>query len=167
MRWRFTDKALHFAPWESILTLKAGSLEEYSLLERWGEPGRAPAALLLAGCVESARWLVEASSAFAVSCELQAIDFWRAPPGLAPGERFCAFLWIVERNDNSLRLALRQRRLSPGEVTPELDAWQGLDNPNDTDDTDDVDGLFTCAFAPLAAWHAPAERAALWREMRA
>jgi hypothetical protein len=155
VRWRCVDTALFFSPWEAILTLKAGTLEEYSLLERWGEPGRVPAALLLEGCFQSARWLVEASSAFAVSCAPVEITHWRAPPGLRPGERFCAFLRVSGRDAEHIHFALRQKILAPLDPAPTLDAWPDAD-----------DGRFTCAFTPLSAWDSPADRADLWQEIR-
>ncbi|MDR0441671.1 MAG: hypothetical protein LBI59_11950 [Candidatus Accumulibacter sp.] len=158
MRWRFTDKALFFSPWAAILTLKAGTLEEYSLLERWGEPGRAPAAFLLESCFQSARWLVEASSAFALSCAPVEVAHWRALPGPRPGERFCAFLRVTGRDSAQIRFALRQKILAPGEDAPAPDAWPAVGED---------DGRFTCAFTPLSAWDSPADRACLWQEIGA
>ncbi|MDR3213472.1 MAG: hypothetical protein LBT71_06090 [Azoarcus sp.] len=157
MRWRFPDKALFFSPWESILTLKAGSLEEYSLLDRWGEQGCVPSALLLESCIQSARWLVEASSSFVLSCEPVDIAHWQAPPGLRPGERFCALLRVTARDAEYIHLVLRQKILAPNEPLPALQAWQ------DTDKGDD--GGVTCAFVPLQTRHLPADRACLWREL--
>ncbi|MDR3054310.1 MAG: hypothetical protein LBU53_02760 [Zoogloeaceae bacterium] len=158
MRWQLTDKALFFAPWQSILTLKAGSLEEYSLLERWGEPGQAPATLLLESFFQSARWLIEASSSFTLSCVPLEIDYWNVLPGLKPGERFCAFLRVTEHNRERVRFALRQGRIPPGKKAPGIDLWQSA--------TDD-DGVLTCALAPLEQWYLPLDRACLWQEIYA
>lgn len=156
MRWRFTDKALFFKPWERIVTVKAGSLEEYCLLEPWGETGRSPAALLLESCVQTARWLVEASSAFTLSCALREIACWQAMDGLRPGERYCAALRVTERSGTHLSLALRQARVMPGEALPGTDFQQC---------EGDADGVFTVSFTPLEEWHAPGDRECLWREM--
>ena len=156
MRWQLTDKALFFSSWDALLMLKAGSLEEYSLLERWGEPGQAPAALLLESCIQSARWLVEASSSFTLSCEPREIIFWNAIPGLLPGERFCAFLQVTERNPAQISFSLRQKRILPGDALPDMDFWQ---SPGE------MDGALSCALTPLDAWYSPADRACLWREI--
>jgi hypothetical protein len=157
LRWRFTDKVLFFSPWETILTLKAGSLEEYSLLDRWGEPGRAPPVLLLESCIQSARWLVEASSAFTLSCDPIDIACWRVPSGLQPGERYCIWLRVAERESGCIRFALRQKILAPGESPPAPEAWKDAEE----------DGLLVCAFAPLHIRCPPASRACLWQEISA
>lgn len=156
MRWRFTDKALLFEPWERIVTVKAGSLEEYSLLEPWGDTGRAPASLLLESCVQAARWLVEASSAFTLSCVLRDISIWQAMDGLRPGERYCAALWVTERSETHLTLALRHARVMPGEDLPGTEFRQSRG---------EADGVFSVSFTPLDEWHAPGDRECLWREM--
>ena len=158
MRWQFTDKALFFAPWNALLMLKAGSLEEYGLLERWGEPGRAPAILLLESSFQSARWLVEASSSFVLSCEPLEIEHWNAPPGLRPGERFCVFLRGTERREAHIVFSLHQRRLMPGDAPPGLDFWQNSGEP---------DGRIGCSLVPLNERDRPADRACLWREVYA
>jgi len=158
MRWRFADKALAFAPWRSITILKAGSLEEYSLLERWGERGLAPATLLLETCVQAARWLVEASSDFTLGCEAEEIDAWPAPVGLRPGERFCVALRVEDRDGRRIRFGVRQRVLAPGESLPAPDAaW----------DESGEEARLTCAFVPLAERCLPVDRLCLWQEMRA
>ncbi|MCL2591452.1 MAG: hypothetical protein FWD67_11435 [Betaproteobacteria bacterium] len=156
MRWRFVDKAVFFAPWKAIAIIKAGSLEEYKLLERWGENGLAPASLLLESCVQAARWLVEASSSFSLTCDLQEVGFWRATEGLRPGERYWAFLQVVERGDESLTLALRQKRLLPGEGPLDSDAsYNG-----------EADGRFSVSLTHLAARNLPHDRECLWQEIR-
>lgn len=156
MRWRFVDKALHFVPWEAILTLKAGSLEEYSLLERWGEPGRAPGLLALETCIQSARWLVEASSGFALTCDPVEIALWRAVPGLRPGERFCAFLRIDARDDKHVHFALGQKTVPPGEAPPGVDFWR---------EARQTAGRLSCRLTPLERRCLPADRACLWEEI--
>jgi hypothetical protein len=157
LRWRFTDKALFFSPWKAILMLKAGSLEEYSLLDRWGEPGRAPPVLLLESCVQSARWLVEASSAFTLSCDPTDITCWKVPPGLRSGERYCTWLRVAERKSGSIRFVLRQKILAPGESPPAAEAWEDAEE----------EGALVCTFASLEARCPPADRACLWREINA
>jgi hypothetical protein len=158
VRWRFTDRALFFAPWSAILTLKAGSLEEYSLLERWGEFGRVPAALPLAACVEAARWLIEASSDFTLSGDPAEIACWNAVPGLRPGERFCAFLRVEGRDDTRVRFAVRQRVMPVGALLPDPASWEGQG-------AEWAGSVLTCALTPLAARCSPADRAILWREI--
>ena len=179
MRWRFTDKVLAFTPWRSILSLKAGSLEEYGLLERWGEPGQAPAILLLESCLQAARWLVEASSDFSLSLEPLEIRHWPAGQGLKPGECLCWFVQTEERNSGYIRFIARQRRLAPGE---RLDPAWSAPVPDNEDHSrreqnapwplswtaplpDAPEFTFTAAFTPLAALYPPADRACLWREI--
>ena len=157
MRWRFTDKALFFEPWASIVTVKAGSLEEYSLLERWGETGKAPASLLLESCVQAARWLVEASSAFTLSCDLREIDAWQCLDGLRPGERYCVFLRVTERSGDHVALAARQMRVLPGGALP---------GPEFRQSEGREDGRFSVSLAPLAERYLPGDRESLWRELR-
>ena len=156
MRWRFVDKAVFFTPWEAIAIIKAGSLEEYSLLERWGESGLAPASLLLESCVQAARWLVEASSSFSLTCELREVVFWHGMEGLRPGERYWAFLQVVERDGESLTLALRQKRLLPGEgaLAPDFGC------------NSEADGMFSVSLTHLAARYLPCDRECLWQEIR-
>ena len=157
MRWRFTDKAVSFAPWESIAIVKAGSLEEYGLLERFGESGLSPASLVLESCVQAARWLVEASSSFAVSADLLEVDFWRVMPGLTPGERLYASLRVEARHAGSVRFAAYQHRAAPGEAFfAEVLTPDGAREP---------DGVFSMAFSPLAERYLPGDRACLWGEL--
>ncbi|MDR2208961.1 MAG: hypothetical protein LBE22_08335 [Azoarcus sp.] len=156
MRWRLVDKAISFTPWEAIAIIKAGSLEEYSLLERWGERGLAPASLLLESCVQAARWLVETSSSFSLTCDLQEVGFWHAMEGLRPGERYWVFLRVVERGNESLTLSLRQKRLLPGQGVPEPDfRCDG-----------EADGMFSVSLTHLAARYLPRDRECLWQEIR-
>jgi hypothetical protein len=157
MRWLFTDKALYFEPWKCIMAVKAGSLEEYGLLERWGEPGQAPASLLLESCVQTARWLVEASSSFTQSCDVTAIDYWRSMEGLHPGERYCVLLRVLERHENRLALTANGLRVMPGAALP------GAAFRNEPGE---ADGTFSVSFTPLAARCLPADRECLWREIR-
>jgi hypothetical protein len=156
VRWRFTDKVLHFAAWESLLTLKAGSLEEYCLPECLGLPKGVPAVLLMESCLQSARWLVEASSGFSLSCELLDIERWQVAPGLEPGERYCAFVRVRTRDNTTIDLALRQKIVRAGEALPDEAYWR--------DDSQD-DAWFVCTFVPLDERCPPDDRASLWGEM--
>lgn len=139
------------------MAVKAGSLEEYSLLERWGKAGNVPATLLLESCVHAARWLVEASSSFTQSCILRDITYWRSMDDLLPGERFCVSLRVADRSASHLSLAAYQTRVMPGESVPGVDFRRC---------EDEADGLFSVAFAPLGEWHSPGDRECLWRELR-
>ena len=157
MRWQFTDRILHFQPWKTISVLKAGSLEEYSLLERWGEPGQAPAALLLESCIQAARWLVEGSSGFTLTCEPLEIPYWKVLPGLKPGERFCIFLQVAEQDRAQISFYVHQHRVLPGETLPAPDF--GLNGQQEPD------ALLTAALVPLTERCLPADRECLWREL--
>ncbi len=159
MRWRFADKILSFEAWRSILTIKAGSLEEYSLLERWGEQGRAPAILMLESCIQSARWLAEASSEFSVSLEPLGITGWQAMEGLATGERLYSLLRVEERSEDRITLVARQRRIPPGVAFGFAEAASGWEEASPM--------RLTARLTPLADRYAPADRACLWQELRA
>jgi hypothetical protein len=119
MRWNFVDRIIKFEPWHNIAALKAGSLEEYSLMERWGQAGQAPAVLSLESSVQAARWLVEASSAFVHSLELLELEGWAADEGLRPGERLFSDVRLTEKGaDGRLTFGVRQKRLAPAESCP-------------------------------------------------
>jgi 3-hydroxymyristoyl/3-hydroxydecanoyl-(acyl carrier protein) dehydratase len=62
MKWRFVDRVTLFEPWVRIEGLKCISLEEYSLLKRFGRKGTMPATLVMESCVDLARWLAMGSS---------------------------------------------------------------------------------------------------------
>ena len=159
MRWRFADKVLAFAPWQAIVTLKAGSLEEYSLLDRWGSPGQAPAILTLEACIQSARWLVEASSAFSQTIEPLEISRWQVMAGLRPGERLRVRLRVTSHSAERIGFHAWQDRLLPGQT----DAGPGA-RPHAADEPD-MD--FSAALTPLAGHCLPADRACSWRELTA
>lgn len=74
MRWRFADRVDAFDPWKLIRGRKGISLEEYSLLERFGRSGVMPESLVLESCVHFARWLVTASSEWRQTCLLKEIE---------------------------------------------------------------------------------------------
>jgi hypothetical protein len=170
MRWRFTDKVLAFVPWRAIVTLKAGSLEEYSLLERWGVPAEAPSALVLEACIQSGRWLVEASSAFSQTIEPLEIPCWRVMEGLRPGERLRVSLRVEERSEERIRFKVWQERLLPGQaetcaggVSSESPMSTACDLPH----TAEPDLLFTAALMPLEERSLPLDRECLWQELSA
>lgn len=77
MRWRFADSIDSFESWVSITGRKGVSLEEYSLLERFGRQGVLPESLVLESCVHFARWLVAASSQWRESCLLRGVEDFR------------------------------------------------------------------------------------------
>jgi len=159
MRWRFTDKVLAFAPWQAIVTLKAGSLEEYSLLERWGQPGEAPAILTLEACIQSARWLVEASSAFSQTIEPLEISRWLVMAGLRPGERLRVSLRVTSHSAEHIGFNAWQDRLLAGQTDIGPDA-----SPHTATEPD---LHFSAVLAPLAGYCLPIDRACSWRELTA
>ena len=159
MRWRFTDKVLAFEPWHTIVTLKAGTLEEYGLLERWGNPGEAPAILALEACIQSARWLTEASSAFSQTIEPLEISHWQVMEGLRPGECLRVNLHVEERSAERIHFRAWQARLAPG---------ADVSVPPANDDTPSAANLlFSAALMPLAEYALPFGRECLWRELTA
>jgi 3-hydroxymyristoyl/3-hydroxydecanoyl-(acyl carrier protein) dehydratase len=74
MRWRLVDRVDRFEGWRLIAGRKAVSLEEYSLLEPLGRRGVLPESLVLACCVEMARWLAAASSGFELTGALESVE---------------------------------------------------------------------------------------------
>lgn len=158
MRWRFTDSICSFSPWESILTLKAGTLEEYSLLERWGEPGIAPSAFLLESAVQAARWLVEASSGFTRSADPAELHQWPVERGLLPGERCCSLAVVHEKTASSICVALAQKRIGAGEKIPAAADLRPLLSQG---------SFITMNMLPLTDRYLPQERASLWQEIGA
>lgn len=135
MRWRFTDRVLSFTPWQSIVAIKAGSLEEYSLLERWGSLGEVPAIITLEAYIQASRWLVEASSDFALTIELAEIEYWQAIECLKPGERLTMTIKLVERSEKAVK----------------FNAGEELS--------------FTAKLVPLAECYLPQDRKCLWQEI--
>ena len=156
MRWRFTDSICAFHPWQSIVALKAGSLEEYGLLERWGEPGLAPSILLLESAVQAARWLVEASSGFTCSADPAEIVQWPVEQGLRPGERCCSLVVVQEKTASYLRVGLAQQRIQAGEKVPPVQDLLARFSPAQ---------CMTMNIVPLAGRYLPQDRAALWQEI--
>ncbi len=74
MRWRLVDRVDRFESWRLLAGRKAVSLEEYSLLEPLGRRGVLPESLVLACCVEMARWLAAASSGFELTGVLESVE---------------------------------------------------------------------------------------------
>jgi len=84
VRWRLLDHVNDLVPWVRISGRKAVSLEEYLLLEPFGRQGFLPESLILACCVELARWLVAASSGFSLTATLSEVREFRVdePAGI-------------------------------------------------------------------------------------
>ena len=107
MRWRFVDRILDFEPWARTRSLKSVSLEEYSLLERHGRAGAYPESLVLEACVESARFLVAASSGFESVAVLVEVREFRFVQEAGMGDRLEIDVNVLERAENELRIACR------------------------------------------------------------
>lgn len=156
MRWRFVDRILSFEPWTRTAALKACSLEEYNLLERWGQPGLAPGILALESGIQAARWLVEASSGFTDSMDVREISRWRAGEGLRPGERLRMDVAVAGISGSDIRFSVRLTRCGPGEPVQA-----------DPGGTEEPELVFTASLVPLQGRDEPGDREALWNELRA
>lgn len=86
MKFRLIDKITGFKKYEWIETVKAISLEEYSLLEPWGRKGAFPETLILQIAVESAALFAAASSEFRWIGLLDTVEEVRFLSETAPGD---------------------------------------------------------------------------------
>ncbi len=86
MKFRLIDKITGFKKHEWIETVKAISLEEYSLLEPWDRKGAFPETLILQIAVESAALFAAASSEFRWISVLDSVEQVRFLAETAPGD---------------------------------------------------------------------------------
>ncbi|MDR1085892.1 MAG: hypothetical protein LBP22_13815 [Deltaproteobacteria bacterium] len=112
MRWLFIDRILDFKPWEHIGVLKLGTLEEYFLLERWGEPAKSPGLILLESAIQAADWLVEASSDFSLTFSLKELYDFKSLRGLGPAEGLVWFIRVAAAEKSHLELVAQSYRCS-------------------------------------------------------
>ena len=145
MRWRFIDRVTRFEPWSAITGLKTVSLEEYSLLEPLGRKGRFPESLVIEAGVQLARWLVAASSDFAQSCVLDAVDGFEFTGEAGAGSALNVSLTVTRRNGDGLRLVARA-----------LDGGRPVGS-----------GTVGVRFLPLSEVAAPEDMRTLWQELYA
>lgn len=170
MRWRFVDKILSFQPWIFIVALKLGTLEEYYLLERWGEKTKGPVILILESALQAALWLVEASSDFTLSFWPSQISRFEAPLGLAPGE---GLVWLIETSEKSERsIGFRAKVLrlkgeeSLNKIFSHLKNSFSIDLFTTKDWPDSQEEFTFCGdFVPLSPLVQPQKRCALWLEL--
>lgn len=124
MRWRFADRIDAFEPWTLIRGRKGISLEEYSLLERFGRPGVFPETLILETGIHFARWLVAASSEWRESCLLTEITEFVYESEARMGDNLRIAVNVMERNENAARVACEVsaegRSIARGELGLEL-----------------------------------------------
>ena len=107
MRWRLVDHMSDFAPWVTISGRKAISLEEYLLLEPFGRQGFLPESLILESCVELARWLVGASSAFSLTATLSEVGEFRVDEPAGIGQLLDLTARVRNRRPDDLELECR------------------------------------------------------------
>lgn len=156
MRWRFVDRVLAWSGWQSIVTLKAGSLEEYSLLERWGCPGEVPAILMLESAVQSAAWLVAKSSGFNRTLELQEVSNWQGIT-LVPGERLYTRVEMYAEAQEAIRLRFAQQSIKTQAAVLPFEPLCALPSQQV--------GLMRARMVPLADREAVHSKEALWNEL--
>jgi 3-hydroxymyristoyl/3-hydroxydecanoyl-(acyl carrier protein) dehydratase len=127
MRWRFADRIDAFEPWRRISGRKGISLEEYSLLERFGRRGVLPESLVLETCVHFARWLVAASSDWRQSCLLAGIEEFGYESEARMGDNMRVEIKTAgnpDGDDKTLRLvcnvSAQERRIASGTLALKL-----------------------------------------------
>lgn len=124
MRWRFADRIDAFEPWRMIRGRKGISLEEYSLLERFGRPGVMPESLVLEACVHFARWLVAASSEWRQSCLLERIEDFVFESEAGMGDNLRVEIMVTGRSEGEMRVACEagagERLIARGTIVARL-----------------------------------------------
>ena len=143
MRWRFVDKVTSLEPWRRITGRKAVSLEEYYLLERTGREGVLPESLVVECCVELVRWLVAASSSFALMSALEEIDGFTFARTAAIGELLRLDAEVAEKDDSIISTECQ--------VT--------------VNGTAIASGRLRSCLLPLGVGFEPGELEGLWREL--
>ncbi len=104
MRWRLVDRVDSIDPWKEIAGRKAVSLEEYSLLERFGAEGEIPATMLIGAFAELGRWLFMASSGFEGSALMDGIEGFAIERAPGRGETAMLTARVAGKTTGGLRL---------------------------------------------------------------
>ncbi|MBI5534886.1 MAG: hypothetical protein HY898_19320 [Deltaproteobacteria bacterium] len=143
MKWRFVDRVKRLEPWVRIEGLKCISLEEYSLLKRFGRKGTMPATLVMETCVDLARWLVMRSSDWSQGVVLSEVAEMRFDREVGMSD---VLLTTVEarRESESVIEAVCEARVEGERV---------------------MQGRFTVELVPLAELLDPEDVKALWKEI--
>lgn len=145
MRWRFADRIDAFEPWKLIRGRKAISLEEYSLLERFGRPGVLPETLVVETCVHFVRWLAAASSGWRASSRVVSFKNFTFESEAEMGDQLqievTGKLHIIDRHLYECRVTAGEKQIAHGSVDIEL--------------------------IPLADLHDPESLKLMWRELYA
>jgi hypothetical protein len=145
MRWRFVDRITAFEPWARIAGRKAASLEEYSLLERFGRPVEIPETLILESAVQLAAWLVVKSSGGLQTALLDEVSGLRFAGRVGAGGVIETVARVERRDVDRLAVAWESRR----------------------DGRPVCDGRMTLALVPFPALCDPERIDPLWRELYA
>jgi len=143
MKWRFVDRIILFVPWLELRTEKAVSLEEYYLRERIGQPGEFPESLMLESCVQSAQWLIAASSSFTQSGIIESIPEFAIKRTLYPGEKSDIVVTVNKKEKSIVYLSCRIL----------------------VNDEELAVGNFSILLCPLNELDCAAERKSLWLEL--
>ncbi len=143
MRWRFTDRIIHFTAWQAIGGVKTVSLEEYCLLERMGRKGSFPESLVVESCVHLCQWLAAASSGFAQSCTVNTIEHFSFPGRTAAGTVLSVEVEVLAR--------------TPGEVHVACDIHAGTSSHGQ--------GRLKLSLVPMNELFVPEAVETLWREI--
>ncbi|MDR1309401.1 MAG: hypothetical protein LBL95_05835 [Deltaproteobacteria bacterium] len=171
MRWRLVDRILDHREWLYLAALKYGTLEEYRLLERWGEPARVPPLLILESAFQAARWLVEASGDFGLTFLQTEVSGFKAGQGLAPAEGIIWLVKVASQQDDSIGFVAFPRLLTPalGPLEAHDDLMREyLDPPGKPDSAGALGGdclRFSGDLVPLAGREDADSQRALWREL--
>ncbi len=107
MRWRFADRIDEFQAWVFIQGRKGVSLEEYSLLERFGRPGVFPEILTLETCIHFSRWLVERSSEFTQSCLIAQVENFTFSTPAGMGDNLKISVYLTDHQEDQMGVQCR------------------------------------------------------------
>jgi len=134
VRWRFVDRIDRWEPWRSIAVRKAISLEEYSVLDRFGRRGVFPESLAIEICVQAGRWLAVRSSEFRSLALLAGLFALRFEGEAGIGDVLVARLAVTSRDDRGFEatgdVSAGERRIAAGAFAFELADLGVYDDPD-------------------------------------
>jgi hypothetical protein len=165
------DSILDYQPWKYLSISKLGTLEEYYLLKRWGEPAASPPLLLLESALEAAAWLAEASSDFTLTFLPSEIEGFGETYGLKPSESIIWHLLVTSYSSQDIRLSAHIQRFSG--VNSPLASRQNIkatdvfqSNYDKSEQSADRPLILTGTLVHLSEYNSAQQRGELWHELR-
>jgi 3-hydroxyacyl-[acyl-carrier-protein] dehydratase len=105
MKFRLVDKITSWDRWRTITGIKAGSFEEYSLKEAFGDKPRLPEVLVLESFLQLGNWLIVLSSDFQQMGMVVRISQIRFLDHLLPGQRLELEVRLTRRHEDGFEFA--------------------------------------------------------------